>query len=445
MAHKPTYAQDISGCLESRIGPFGLPQKTLNNWSQKTKIILESLRQDFKNGAMPLLSICSETEDITTAEIALKKLLKEAETIIFFGTGGSALGGQTLAQMGGWNIPYDKNCVSPNAVRLRFFDNLDGRSIDSLLTNVDFLTSRFVVISKSGSTVETLTQAITTLSALKKAGLSERIPDLFLGITEPHTLDKKNGLRHLLEQHKIPILDHPIGIGGRFSCLTNVGLLPAMTRGLNPHLIRKGAYSIIEPILRNHVNEEEVPFAIGAALMAGLSKDRGIRNTVMMPYSDRLGKFSEWFVQLWAESLGKQGSGTCPIPALGPVDQHSQLQFFMDGPNEIVITIIQTDTKNSGPVIDLEMAESVNLNFLGNKTVGDIVYAQGQAVAAALIKAERPVRVISIPKLDEYSIGALLMHFMLETIITGRLLEVNPFDQPSVELAKMLTKQQLLQ
>ncbi len=108
-----------------------------------------------------------------------------------------------------------------------------------------------------------------------------------------------------------------------------------------------------------------------------LSKERGIHTLVMMPYSDRLGRFSEWYVQLWAESLGKQGEGTSPIPALGPLDQHSQLQLFMDGPREIYVTVVRTKTAGTGPVIDARMADLAGMGFMGGKTVGDVVERPG--------------------------------------------------------------------
>ncbi len=248
--------------------------------------------------------------------------------------------------------------------------------------------------------------------------------------------------RALFQSLSIPLLEHHTGIGGRFSCLTNVGLLPAMARGLDAREIRAGARAILQPMLEA-APVADIPFAAGAAAMVGLSKDRGIRTLVLMPYSDRLGKLADWYVQLWAESLGKGGEGTTPVPAVGPVDQHSQLQLFMDGPREIATTIIRLAPKGSGPVIDKALATEAGLGFIGGRTIGDIVAAQGHAIAQALMTAGRPVRTIDVPELDAHAAGALLMHFMMETIVAGRLLNLDPFDQPAVELAKILTKQRL--
>jgi glucose-6-phosphate isomerase len=437
-----TYIQDLTGCLDGAIGTHGLTEAEVKVWLAKTGPALEGLRQDYESGALPLLRITQETADIEAAQSALAKISAGAQSIVFFGTGGSGLGGQTLAQIAGWGIPFTATRKAHMRPRLRFYDNLDGGTLAALLNSTDFSTTRFVVTSKSGGTTETLAQAIATLSAVKSAGLSARIPELFLGITEPAKPGSLNGLRTLFEAHGIPLLDHHTGIGGRFSCLTNVGLLPALARGLDARAIRAGAHSVLEPLLAGKP-AAEIPFAAGAATMVALAKERGVRSLVLMPYSDRLGKFSEWFVQLWAESLGKGGEGTTPIPALGPVDQHSQLQLFMDGPREIALTIVRAPTRDVGPAIDPGMAATAGLKFMGGRTIGDVVDAQAHAVAEALIKAGRPVRTIDLPSLDAHAAGAILMHFMLETIVAGRLLNVDPFDQPAVELAKILTRNRL--
>jgi glucose-6-phosphate isomerase len=166
---------------------------------------------------------------------------------------------------------------------------------------------------------------------------------------------------------------------------------------------------------------------------------------VMMPYADRLGKLSEWYVQLWAESLGKDGQGTAPIPCLGPLDQHSQLQLFMDGPKEHCITVVRVPGAGTGPRLDPKLCEKAGLAFMAGRAVGDLVAAQAQAVPEALLRAGRPVRTFDLARLDERALGALMMHLMLETILAGRLLGVDPFDQPAVELSKVITRERLTQ
>lgn len=434
--------QNISGCLDTAIGEHGLSQASYKSWLARIAPHVESLRDDYRNNRLALLRIAEDTADIDAAEAALARLSHGAQTLVFFGTGGSSLGGQTLAQIAGWKIPGVATNGQKSRPRTRFYDNLDGETLAGVLNTLDLAETRFIVTSKSGGTAETLAQAIATLSAVTAAGLEEQIPKLFLGITEPEKPDKANGLRTLFAKFNIPMLEHHTGIGGRFSCLTNVGLMPAMARGLDVRAIRAGAKSVIDALLAANEPEKFAP-AAGAAMAVALSKEKGIKTLVMMPYADRLGRLAAWFVQLWAESLGKGGEGTTPIGALGPLDQHSQLQLFMDGPREHYLTIIRAASKGVGPKVDADLAKIAGADMLGGHTIGDIVDAQAHAVPEALARAGRPVRTIDLAKLDEKTLGALLMHFMIETILAGRLLGLDPFDQPAVELAKILTKERL--
>jgi glucose-6-phosphate isomerase len=436
------YTQSIDGCLDGSIGQHGLAPSVHASWLDRMGPHVEALKHDYKNGTLALLRIAEDEQDIADAEVALAKLSEGAKTLVFFGTGGSSLGGETLAQLAGWNISGVALPGQRNRPRTRFYANLDGGTLQSVLESLDLATSRFIVTSKSGGTAETLAQAITTLTAVKAAGLEAQIPKLFLGITEPDKPGKSNGLRTLFAKLGIPMLEHHTGIGGRFSCLTNVGLIPAIARGLDARAIRAGAKSVIDDLLAAKTSNDFAP-AVGAATAVALSKEKGISSLVMMPYADKLGRFSAWFVQLWAESLGKGGEGTTPVGALGPLDQHSQLQLFMDGPRDHYLTLLRVATEGIGPRIDPELARIAGADMLGGYTVGDIVSAQSHAVPEALAQVGRPVRTIDIAKLDEKTIGALLMHFMIETILAGRLLGLDPFDQPGVELAKVLTRERL--
>lgn len=436
------YVHSTEGCTDTVIGNHGLSRVALQSWLERLQPQIERLRAEYEAGDLPLLRIPEHTADLAEARLALDALSEGARTILFFGTGGSSLGGQALAQLGGWNIPGGASPGQKKRPRTRFYDNLDGGTLEGAFAELDPSTTRFVVTSKSGGTSETLAQAIAALSLVRAAGLSRRIPEVFLGITEPTQPGKTNGLRTLFESLGIPLLQHHTGIGGRFSCLTNVGLMPAMARGLDANAVRKGAHDVITGLLESKTPADFAP-AVGAAAMIGLSKNKGIRTLVMMPYADRLGRLAHWYVQLWAESLGKDGEGTSPVAAMGPLDQHSQLQLYMDGPREISVTVMRVGTKGIGPVIDPDMAKAAGIGFMGGRTVGDVVHAQSHAVPEALAKAGRPVRTFDIPHLDERAMGQLMMHFMLETILAGRLLGLDPFDQPAVELAKILTRQKL--
>ena len=238
------------------------------------------------------------------------------------------------------------------------------------------------------------------------------------------------------------MLDHHTGIGGRFSCLTNVGLLPAMARGLDPVGLRKGAKMVVDNLLATD-DPADVPSMVGAALNIGLYWERNAKISVMMPYTDRLERFSAWFVQLWAESLGKGGEGLTPVAALGPVDQHSSLQLFLDGPYDKLVTVVRGPAASQGPVLNTALANEAGISEMAGRRVGELVAAQQRATPQALINSGRPARVIDLPQLDEVELGGFMMHFMLETIFAAALLEIDPFDQPAVEQGKILARQYL--
>ena len=435
-------SQSVEGCLEAKIGEAGLAQAALDRTLARLEPRLESLREDYASGALPLLRVPERRDDIDAAREALAALTKDARTLVFFGTGGSSLGGQTLAQLGGWGIPGDDgNGGQRDRPRTRFYDNLDPRTLDRALSSLDLGTTRFVIISKSGNTPETLVQAIAAIEAVRAAGLDARIPALFLGLTEPRS-KATNGLRVLCEALSIPTLPHDPNIGGRFSALTNVGLLPALARGLDVEALRDGAGSVVSALLGARTPLDFAP-AVGAAVAIGLAKERGVKVSVMLPYSDRLSRFAAWYVQLWGESLGKQGEGTTPVAALGPVDQHSQLQLYLDGAPQHFITVVRENCAGSGPRVSADLAKIAHAEYLSGHAAGDLVAAQQKAIPEALLAAGRPVRTIDFERLDERALGALMMHFMLETILAGHLLGVDPFDQPAVESGKVITRRYL--
>jgi glucose-6-phosphate isomerase len=310
-----------------------------------------------------------------------------------------------------------------------------------MLARLPLSTTRFVAISKSGGTAETLMQTIAALGALRQAGVDARTA--VLGISEPAKPGKRNGLREMLEKHQVPLLEHDPGVGGRYSALTNVGLLPAAVLGLDIGAIRKGASNALLPVLDKY-EPARVPSAVGAALSVALAESKGKSISALMAYSDRLERFTHWYVQLWAESLGKNGKGTTPVAALGPVDQHSQVQLFIAGPRDKLFNVVTVGAAGKGPRMDVELAKLCGEPSFAGKSIGDLVAAEGRATAETLAKNGCPVRTFHIDRLDEQSLGELLMHFMLETIIAAHLLGIDAFDQPAVEEGKVLAKKYLL-
>lgn len=402
----------------------------------RTTGALSKLRARHADGSLPLLRLPEKRDDIATI-LGYAALLRDGtRDVVFLGTGGSSLGGQTLAQLAGCAVPGVGMLRDPP--RIHFMDNLDPDSYGALLARLPLKTSRFVAVSKSGGTGETLMQTIAALDAVKAAKLDPHAH--FIGITEPIRGGKSNGLRDLLGQHQIRLMDHDPGVGGRFSVLTNVGLLPAAVCGLDIGAVRTGAADALAPALAGK-SPAEVPAAMGAALAISLASHKTI--SVMMAYADRLERFTKWYVQLWAESLGKDGKGTTPIGALGPLDQHSQLQLFIAGPRDKLFTVVTADPAGRGPRMPADLAKLSGEPDFSGKTMGDLVAAQGRATAETLAKNGCPVRTIVLPQLDERHVGELLMHFMLETIIAADLLGVDAFDQPAVEEGKVLAKRYL--
>jgi len=432
--------QSIDSALECKIGSHGVPDKVLNAALARAEAALEALRARHADGGLPLLRLPGAHDDLMPIRQAGRRLAENATDVVFLGTGGSSLGGQTLAQLAGHAVPGIGALRAPP--HLHFMDNLDADTFAMLLGRLPHTTTRFVAISKSGGTAETLMQTIAALSAVKAQGLETRIPDNFLGVTEPAKGGKSNGLRDLLAAHRVPMLDHHPGVGGRFSVLTNVGLLPAAMLDLDIAAVREGASLALAPVLAKK-KAAEVPAALGATLAVALAESKGKSISVLMAYADRLERFTHWYVQLWAESLGKNGKGTTPVAALGPVDQHSQVQLFIGGPRDKLFTVINVDSAGTGPRIDANLAKLAGEPDFGGKTIGDLAGAEGRATAETLAKNGCPVRTLHLSRLDEESLGELLMHFMLETIIAAHLLGVDAFDQPAVEEGKVLAKKYL--
>ncbi|MGA7972564.1 MAG: glucose-6-phosphate isomerase, partial [Pseudolabrys sp.] len=239
-----TIHQSIDSALEKNIGAHGVAEGALDAMLERAQGALESLRALHNDGSLPLLRLPERSDDLSGIREAAGKLGDGASDIVILGTGGSSLGGQTLAQLADYRVPGMGNLRE--GARIHFIDNLDPHSYQAMLDKLPLATTRFVAISKSGGTAETLMQTIAALSALKNAGLDPR--NGFVGLSEPARDGKRNGLRDLLTRHQVPMLDHDPKVGGRFSVLSNVGLLPAAALGLDIAAVRKGAAAALAPV-----------------------------------------------------------------------------------------------------------------------------------------------------------------------------------------------------
>lgn len=433
-----TYQQVIDNCLKDDSGADRSPRLPRSEYEallEDCRPVLHEIQEMHKNGAWPMLNIAEKRDDLEVMEALAMRWRTAFDNVVILGAGGSSLNGQAiyaLTDLGFGPPPKSRNRGLP---RLRFVDNIGPTAMQALLERADLSKTGFIAISKSGGTAETLTQFILVLQALHRALDDSRVKLHCLVVTQPGN----SALRRMAQRWEIPIMDHDPDIGGRFAALSLVGLLPAMIAGQDAEAVRAGAERVLHETLEARDPSESRP-AIGAAMNVGLMR-MGYGNAVLMPYASRLGLFGQWWRQLWAESLGKNGRGSSPFVAIGAVDQHSQLQLFLDGPQDRSYTIITLNTAGKGERIDPDFADDLELDWLAGRTIGDLMDCEARATIETLIRNGCPVRHIRVGLLREQEVGLLMMHFMLETIFTARLLGVNPFDQPAVEEGKRLTRQ----
>jgi len=423
------YRHSIDNCLADGIGATGLGRAAYEAALSRTLPALEQLRAWQAVGGLPLLTLPGARADLEALAPIAARYRTDFDDVVVLGTGGSSLGGRCLYALAdaGWG-------PSRGTPRLHFMDNVDPHSFEALLGRLDPASTGFLVISKSGGTAETLSQALTCFAWLQAAGLGLSGP--VVAVTE----NADNPLRRLAARHGFAVLEHDPGVGGRYSVLSLVGMLPALIAGLDAVAIREGAAAVLDETLAARLPADSAP-AVGAAVNIALAEEIGIGSTVLMPYSDRLAPLAQWFRQLWAESLGKAGKGTTPINAVGTVDQHSQLQLYLDGPNDKMFTIIMTEA--GGAPLDVGIASDPALDYLSGRSLGDLLNACQRGTADSLSAAGRAVRTIFLKRVDERALGALMMHFMLETIIAAHLLDIDPFNQPAVEDGKQRARRYL--
>ncbi len=426
------YSQNIDDALESSIGKHGLAKASLDRAMAELRPALDKLRHWHDSNELPLLRLPARRDDITVLKPHAERFAK-FEHVVVMGMGGSSLSGKTLVAL------KDKGFGPVRGrPKLWFMDNVDPATYAELLARLPLERTGFIPISKSGGTPETLAQLFAILGTLEAKVGKAAVGQHLIAITEK----SENPLRRLAQKLSATILDHDPKVGGRFSALSLVGMLPAMIAGLDVEAVREGAASVLDPVLKANDTQGMAP-ALGAAVSVGLAREKGINIAVLMPYVDRLNTFAYWYRQIWAESLGKDGMGTTPAVALGTVDQHSQVQLYLGGPVDKLFTFLIQDTKGQG--FKMSSGGDKALDYLNGNSMGDLLQAEADATVATTVKAGRPTRTIRVKEVDERTMGALMMHFMLETIFAAHLWKIDAFDQPRVEDAKVLTRQYLSQ
>lgn len=362
------------------------------------------------------------------------------DNFVVLGIGGSALG--PIAVQQALNHPkYNELSKEKRkgCPKLYVEDNVDPERMVALLDVIDLEKTCFNVITKSGSTSETMAQLLIIVDLLKK-----KVGDNWTNQVIATTDESKGNLIKIADEYDLKTFYVPDGVGGRFSELCPVGLLAAAVCGIDIELMLEGAAYMDELCQNEDVWQN--PAYMMAALQC-ISMENGKNISVMMPYADSLKYIADWYAQLWAESLGKhydnQGrevfAGQTPVKALGVTDQHSQVQLYTEGPFDKVITFLAVDQYRENYAIPHGFENIPEVSFLGGHSLNELIQAEFKATEYAVCQAKRPSHTIYLPEVNAFTIGQLLFLFEIETAFAGELLDINAFDQPGVEAGKQAT------
>ena len=371
-----------------------------------------------------------KTREYAEASVALAEEIRSsgATDFVHVGIGGSALG--PMAVQKALNHPY-YNALSTedrNGPRLHFAENTDPTTLGAILDVAELGSTWVNVVTKSGSTAETMAGFLVLRDALGD-------PE-FQGRTVATTDPEKGFLKQIADREGLRVLPVPADVGGRFSVLSPVGLLPAAVAGLDVDAMLAGAAQCVDEVGEQGADH---PAVVGAAMhyLMDTSKGRNVR--VMMAYADALERLAAWFVQLWAESLGKEGKGSTPHGAVGTTDQHSQVQLYMEGPQDKVIEIVEVENHPRDLPIPDAYGDLEGVGYLGGHTIGELLNVECDATRKALTEAGRPNSTMRLGAVNEENLGYVFQALEVQTAIAGALYEVNAFDQPGVEAGKEIT------
>ncbi len=429
---------DYRFAVKEIIRKNGLGKTEMDAVLKKARTVLKELAKQRAAGGLGFANALSDREMLRkTAELA-RHFEGRIENVVALGIGGSALGARTLAKAL-LPEPLAQNPALEKRPRLLVCDNIDPDWLKDIFKIAFSGPSLFLVISKSGATAETGSQLLFLINKLKQV-YGEGWKDRLVAVTDP----EKGILRKFVNQHHLKSLPVPAQVGGRYSVLTPVGLLPAGLLGIDLEQLMRGAIEMDEMSFK--LSKDFGPAELLAAIYFQFA-GKGRKILVMMPYSNKLSDFSEWFAQLWAESLGKKYSlagrpvraGSTPVRALGATDQHSQMQLYLEGPEDKLVTFLKLDKFSEPLAIPAAPAGLEELSWLTGHSMAELINVELFATSASLAREGRPSLTISIPKLDAYHLGQLFYLFELATVIAGGLWKINPFDQPGVELGKQYT------
>ena len=369
-----------------------------------------------------------------------KNIKKSCDNFVVLGIGGSALGPiavfQALCHLRHNELPKSKR----KAPKLYVEDNVDPERMQALLDVVDINKTYFNVITKSGSTSETMSQYLIIYDILKKALGEEKAKERIIATTSSN----KGNLIKIAKEEGFKTLYIPDGVGGRFSEMCPVGLLAAAVVGIDIKAMLEGA-AYMDKICK--AKDYKKNPALAMAVLQYLAMKKGKNISVMMPYADSLKYMADWYCQLWGESLGKAldndgkvvNVGQTPVKALGVTDQHSQVQLYREGPFDKVITILAVDEYRTTFDIANGCPDIPDVNFLCGHTMNELIQAERSATEYALTQAGKMNHTIYLPQVNAFTIGQLLFLFQMETAYCGELMNINTYNQPGVEGGKNAT------
>lgn len=430
---------DFGYMMSEYVGNDGVTEAELEGLMPRAREIHAGLAAKRKSGELPFFDLPYQD---TAGIKGLAQELAGFENFVLLGIGGSALG--PMALHGALRHPFH-NLLSRKGrgkrPRMFFVDNVDPDQFGALLDMLDLNKTVFDVVTKSGGTAETMAQFMIARDRVAKALGKRALQEHFVCLTDP----EKGNLRKIVYKEKYRSLEVPPGVGGRFSVLTPVGLLPAAVSGIDIDELLAGAADMDGRV--SSAGLWENPAYMAGALQYISDTKLGKHISVMMPYSQALKDIADWYRQLWAESLGKRldlngavvSVGQTPVKALGVTDQHSQVQLYMEGPNDKTFTFIRVEDFGARVPIPRAFNDIEGVGYLGGASMNELINAEQTATETALMKAVRPCATIKIPAVNAFTVGQIIYMLEVQTAFAGGLYNINPFDQPGVEEGKLLT------
>jgi glucose-6-phosphate isomerase len=433
---------DFNNMMSDMLGEEqGISKKSIDAMAGKLIEAAKAMETKRAEGRMQWRDLPYNQKE-TVADIleTAAKIKDKFEVFVVLGIGGSALGPiavqQALNHLHYNELSKEQRGGCP---RLYVVDNVDPERMEALFDVIDVEKSLFNVITKSGSTSETMAQFLIVHDMLKNR-LGEEYRSHLIATTDK----EKGNLIKIAGELGLKTYTIPEGVGGRFSELSPVGLLAAAVCGIDIEELLAGAAYMDEICKEEDVYKNP---AYMAATLQYLAMKDGKNISVMMPYADSLKYMADWYAQLWAESLGKRYNqngeevfaGQTPVKALGVTDQHSQIQLYTEGPFDKVVTFLGVERYRTSMLISRGFEDIPAVSFLGGHTLNELIHAEQAATEYALLKAKRLNRTITLPEVNAFTVGQLLYFMEVETAFAGELMEINAFDQPGVEEGKNAT------